>query len=77
MFDFKIINLSDGNQVIDRNLKTPYNVLTAVQMVEYIEVDMLLTIADRMKQEKQREQEHRRRLARNPFYRLACLCGIV
>lgn len=41
MFDFKIINLSDGNQVIDRNLKTPYNVLTAVQMVEYIEVDNL------------------------------------
>lgn len=77
MFDFKIINLSDGNQVIDRNLKTPYNVLTAVQMVEYIEVDILLTIADRMKREKQREQEHRRRIARNPFYRLACLCGIV
>ncbi len=77
MFDFKIINLTDGNQVIDRNLKTPYNVLTAVQMVEYIEVDILLTIADRMKREKQREQEHRRRLARNPFYRLACLCGIV
>jgi len=58
MFDFKIINLSDGNQVIDRNLKTPYNVLTAVQMVEYIEVDILITIADRMKREKQREQEH-------------------
>lgn len=77
MFDFKIISLSDGNQVIDRNLKTPYNALTAVQMVEYIEVDILLTIADRMKREKQREQEHRRRLARNPFYRLACLCGIV
>ncbi len=77
MFDFKIINLSDGNQVIDRNLKTPYNVLTAIQMVEYIEVDILLTIADRMKREKQREQKHRRRLARNPFYRLACLCGIV
>lgn len=77
MFDFKIINLSDGNQVIDRNLKTPYNVLTAVQMVEYIEVDILLTIADRMKREKQREQERRRRIARNPFYRLACLCGIV
>lgn len=77
MFDFKIINLTDGNQVIDRNLKTSYNVLTAVQMVEYIEVDILLTIADRMKREKQREQEHRRRLARNPFYRLACLCGIV
>lgn len=77
MFDFKIINLTDGNQVIDRNLKTPYNVLTAVQMVEHIEVDILLTIADRMKREKQREQEHRRRIARNPFYRLACLCGIV
>lgn len=77
MFDFKIINLSDGNQVIDRNLKTPYNALTAVQMVEYIEVDILLATTDRIKRERQKEQEYKRKLARNPLYRLACLCGIV
>ena len=46
MFDFRIINLSDGDQVIRRDLKTPYNALTPIQMVEYVEMDVQLTIAD-------------------------------
>lgn len=33
MFNFRIIDTVDGNQIIDRNLKTPYNSLTPVQMV--------------------------------------------
>lgn len=77
MFDFRIINLPDGNQIIDRNLKTPYNALTAVQMVEYIEMDVQLVIADRQKRRAQAISEQRRKLAKNPLYRLACLCGIV
>lgn len=77
MFDFRIIEMQDGNQIIDRNLKTPYNALTTVQMVEYIEVDIQLTIADRMKRKTQREAERRRKLARNPFIRFACFCGLV
>lgn len=77
MFDFRIIEMPDGNQVIDRNLKTPYNALTTVQMVEYVEVDIQLTIADRMKRKRQREVERQRKLARNPFIRFACFCGLV
>lgn len=76
MFDFRIIEMPDGNRVIDRDLKTPYNALTAVQMVEYVEVDKL-TIADRMKRKRQREDAHRRKAARNPFVRFACFCGLV
>lgn len=37
MFNFRIIETTDGNQIIDRNLKTPYNALTPLQMVEYAE----------------------------------------
>ena len=77
MFDFRIINLSDGNQIIDRNLKTPYNALTPIQMIEYMEIGVQLTIADRLKRKAQAESERRRKAARNPLYRLACLCGIV
>lgn len=44
MFDFGIINLSDGNQIIDRNLKTPYKALTPLQMAEYIEMDVQVCI---------------------------------
>lgn len=39
MFNFRIINLPDGNQIIDPSLKTPYNALTPLQMVEYQEID--------------------------------------
>ena len=39
MFNFRLINTPDGNQIIDRNLKTPYNALTPSQMVEYTEMD--------------------------------------
>ena len=77
MFDFRIIEMPDGNQIIDRNLKMPYNALTAVQMVKYIEVDTQLTIADRMKRKRQREEARRRKIARNPIYKMACLCRLV
>ena len=47
MFDFRIIDTPDGNQIIDRNLKTPYNALTPLQMVEYLEIDNRLAYMDR------------------------------
>ena len=77
MFDFRIINLSDGNQIIDRNLKTPYNALTPIQMIEYMEIDVQLTIADRLRRKIQMESERRRKFAKNPLWKLACFCGLV
>lgn len=47
MFDFRIIDTEDGNQIIDRNLKTPYKALTPLQMVEYLEIDNRLAYMDR------------------------------
>lgn len=77
MFDFRIINLSDGNQVIRRDLKTPYSALTPLQYVEYTNMEVQLYIADRQKKKCQKEAERRRKLAKNPLYKLACLCGVV
>ena len=57
MFDFRIIDTADGNQIIDRNLKTPYKALTPLQMVEYRE----------MERKARTEAERRRKLARNPI----------
>ena len=76
MFNFRIIETADGNQIIDRQLKTPYNALTPLQMVEYMEMDSQLAIMDRMERKARQNAEHIRRLARNPFYRIACMCGI-
>lgn len=77
MFNFRIINMADGNQIIDRNLKTPYEALTPLQMVEYAEMDNRLIYMDRMEQKARKEAERQRKIARNPFYRLACMCGIL
>lgn len=77
MFNFRIINTPDGNQVIDRNLKTPYNALTPLQMVEYQEMDVQLAYMDRMERKAREEAKQRQKLARNPIYKMACLFGIV
>lgn len=77
MFDFRIIDTADGNQIIDRNLKTPYNALTPIQMVEYLEMDNRLAYMDRMEQKTRAEAERKRKIARNPIYKMACFCGLV
>ncbi len=77
MFEFRIIDTPDGNQIIDRNLKTPYNALTPLQMVEYLEMDNRLAYMDRVERKARAEAERRRKIARNPIYKMACLCGLV
>lgn len=77
MFEFRIIDTPDGNQIIDRNLKTPYKTLTPLQMVEYLEMDNRLAYMDRMERKARAEAERKRKLARNPIYKMACLCGLV
>lgn len=77
MFDFRIVDTKDGNQVIRRDLKTPYSALTLTQYIEYTNMEVQLYIADRQKKKLQKEKEQKRKLARNPFVRFACLCGLV
>lgn len=76
MFNFRIINLSDGNQVIRRDLKTPYDALTPLQYIEYTNMEVQLYIADRQKKKFLKDADRKRKLM-NPLYRLACLCGLV
>lgn len=73
MFNFRIIETTDGNQIIDRQLKTPYNALTPSQMVKYVEMDNQLVYMDRLKKKAMKEADCNHRVARNPFYRLACI----
>jgi hypothetical protein len=77
MFNFRIITTADGNQIIDRNLKTPYEALTPTQMVEYMEMDNSLAFMDRIERKAREKAEHMMRVARNPFYRLACMVGLM
>ena len=76
MFEFRIIICADGTEIIDRSLKTPYNALTPLQMLEYTEMDKQLSIMERLERKMNRETQRRRKLAKNPLYRIACLCGM-
>ena len=77
MFEFRIIDTADGNQVIDRNLKTPYSALTPLQMVEYVEMDVQLAIMDAMERKAQIEEERKRKFVFRLARKLACMCGIM
>ena len=48
MFNFRLIETPDGNQVIDTMLKTPCESLTPLQMLEYMEIDRHMAIMERM-----------------------------
>ena len=76
MFEFRIIICTDGTEVIDRSLKTPYNALTPLQMLEYTEMDKQLSIMERLERKMNRETNRRRKLVKNPLYKIACLCGL-
>ena len=77
MFNFRLINTSDGNQVIDTTLKTPYSSLTPIQMVEYIEMDNQLEYMKRMKRKQQREAERKQKFTYRFMHKVACACGIM
>lgn len=77
MFNFRLLNMGNGTQIIDTTLKTPYEALTPLQMIEYIEVDNQLSYMDRIKRREKREAERKRKLAKNPLWKLACMCGMV
>lgn len=77
MFNFRIITCSDGTDIIDTTLKTPYSSLTHAQMEDYIEMDKKLAYMERMKEKEQKKMERRRKTGRNLLYRVACLCRLV
>lgn len=77
MFEFRVISMPDGNQVIDTTLKTPCESLTPLQMMEYMEVDSHMAILERMKRKQRRETGKHRKQARNPLWKLAGFCGIM
>ena len=77
MFNFRLINTPDGNQIIDTTLKTPYDSITAVEMMEYIEVDARLEYMKRMERKQKREAERKRKFTYRFMYKVACMCGIM
>ena len=77
MFNFRLINTPDGNQIIDTTLKTPYSSLTPIQMVEYIEMDNQLEYMKRIERKQKRELERKQKFTYKLFNKVAYMCGIM
>ena len=77
MFNFRLINTPDGNQIIDTTLKTPYDSITPIEMMEYIEVDARLECMKRMDRKQRRETEKQRKFIYRFIHKVACACGIM
>ena len=77
MFEFRIIDTADGNQVIDRNLKTPYSSLTLEQFQEYVEVSKCVEFLELLKIKERREEERKRKFTYKLLHKVACMCGIL
>ena len=76
-FNFRLIELPGGDQIIDDTIKTPMDALTPEMQMEYKEVDEQLAFMERMRKKEQREEARKQKITRNPLWRLACLCGFV
>ena len=70
MFNFRILNYGNS-QVIDTNLKTPIEALNPFELMEYIEIDNNLYYMERKKKKEEKQK------AKNPLWKIACLCGIL
>ena len=77
MFNFRLINTPDGNQVIDTTLKTPYNSITPIEMIEYIEIDASIAYMERLERKQKKEVERQRKISYKLFHKVACACGIL
>lgn len=56
-FNFRIIKAGNGTEVIDNTLSTPYNSLTPLQMLDYINIENSLYFAERQKRRWQKVAE--------------------
>ena len=77
MINFRLINTPDGNQIIDTTLKTRYDSITPIEVMEYIEVDARLEYMKRMERKEKREAEHKQKFTYRFIHKVACMCGIM
>lgn len=76
MFNFRLINLPDGNQIIDTTLTTSYSNLTPLQMIEYIEVDNQIAVMERIKRQKQKADK-KSSFIKKLLWKLLYICVII
>lgn len=76
-FNFRLIELPGGDQIIDDTIKTPMDALTPEMQTEYMKVHEQLGFMEQMRRKERREEERKQKIAKNPLYKMAYLCGLI
>ena len=76
-FDFRLVDLPDGSQLINDKVKTPVDALTPEMQLEYMEIYNSLTVMEMLRRKARREAEQQQKMSRNLLYKLVRLFGLV
>ena len=76
-FNFRIVKVDNGTEIIDRNRITPIAALTPCALIEYKRTENDLYFMDRQKRKQQREAERKRKFIYKILRKVACACGIM
>ena len=76
-FDFRLVDLPHGLQLINDKVKTPVDALTPEMQTEYLEVHHQIAFMEMLRRQARREAEQQQKMSRNLLYKLVRLFGLV
>lgn len=77
MFNFRIITTAEGLEIIDRTLTTSSDLLNPFELMDYVALEDTLAFMDRKRRISRKRSRRKRKLARNPLYRLLGIIGLI
>lgn len=77
MFNFRIITTVEGLEIIDRTLTTSSDLLNPFELMDYVALEDTLAFMDRKRRISRKRSRRKRKLARNPLYRLLGIIGLI
>ncbi len=77
MFNFRIIRTAEGLEIIDRTLSTSSDLLNPFELMDYVALEDTLAFMDRKRRISRKRSRRKRKLARNPLYRLLGIIGLI
>ena len=77
MFNFRIIRTAEGLEIIDRTLSTSSDLLNPFELMDYVALEDTLAFMDRKRRISRKRSRRKRKLARNPLYRVLGIIGLI
>lgn len=77
MLNFRIITTAEGLEIIDRTLSTSSDLLNPFELMDYVALEDTLAFMDRKRRISRKRSRRKRKLARNPLYRVLGIIGLI